>query len=560
MLFIGIVSVLTSEKKVEVSPQSVLVINLGMSYPELDLENPFDELTGEENKTSLFKTIQLIEHASKDSLVKCIYLISKDNPNGFASSEEIKKALEVFKKSGKFIVAYGDYISQKAYLISHIADSIYVNPKGAFEWQGLSVESVFFKDLIDRLEIKPQIFYAGKFKSATEPFRATGMSDANRLQTSEWLFDLYGQMIQSISRVRKIDTSLLKDQANRFLIQTPEDAYRAKLIDGLKYEDEVRTVIQKKIKLDQKSKINFINLADYDKAVNEAGGYKKDKIALVVAEGEIVYGKGNLGQVSSNEYISLLRKIRNDKSIKAVVLRINSPGGSSLASELIWREMELIKKEGKKVMVSMGDVAASGGYYIAANANAIYVQPNTITGSIGVFSIVPDFSSFMKSKLGVTFDRVKTSEFSDLPSVTRSMSPAESAIIQQQVDRIYMDFKSRVADGRKKQMNYVDSIAQGRVWTGRKAIELGLADQIGGIEDAVKAAAKEANLTEYKIKTYPEPKNFLEMLLDKPVNDFTSRMMKQELGADHLIWQRVKSLKNERGEIKAQLPFEFSIR
>jgi protease-4 len=360
--------------------------------------------------------------------------------------------------------------------------------------------------------------------------------------------------------LRKIDTTQLRSNANLYNIKTSDDALKAKLVDGLKYEDDVRAVIQKKLKIGVKEKINFIQLADYDKAVNESGGYKKDKIAFVVAEGEIVYGKGNMGQVSSNEYVALLRKIRNDKSIKAIVLRVNSPGGSSLASELIWREVELIKKEGKQVVVSMGDVAASGGYYIAANANKILVQPNTITGSIGVFSIVPDFSSFMKSKLGVTFDRVKTSDYADLPSVTRSMSSAESAIIQQQVDRIYTDFKTRVATGRGKEMEYIDSIAQGRVWTGRKAIELGLADQVGGIEDAILVAAKAAKVSDYRVKVYPEPKNFLEMLLDKPVSDFSSRILENELGENHIIWQRVQSLKNEKGEIKAILPFEFSIR
>lgn len=265
--------------------------------------------------------------------------------------------------------------------------------------------------------------------------------------------------------------------------------------------------------------------------------------------------------MGSDEYLSVLRKLRNDEGVKAVVLRVNSPGGSSLASEIIWREIELMKKAGKKVVVSMGDVAASGGYYIACNADRVFAQPNTITGSIGVFSVVPDFSSFMKNKLGVTFDRVQTGPYADLPSVTRPMTQQEKQIIQNQVDQIYNDFKSKVATGRKKSINYIDSIAQGRVWTGKDALQIGLVDEMGGLEDAIAAAAKMASLKEFKVRVYPEPRSFLEYVLENYEDEFSSIALGKELNKEELkLLKQIRDLKNEQGEIKAKLPFEFNIK
>jgi protease-4 len=505
--------------------------------------------------------IKLIEKASKDSSIRGVYLLSKDNANGYAGSSELRNALTAFKTSGKFIIGYGDYISQKAYYVASVANKIYCHPKGMFEWQGMSVEYTFFKNLIDKLEIKPQIFYAGKFKSATEPFRTTAMSDANKEQTSVWLNDIYGEMIDAVASSRNKSIDSLKSYANRFALDKPEKAVAAGLLDGLKYDDQVRDEIRQRLKIGKTDKINFISLAKYSKAVSVTGAYSKDKIALVLAEGEIVYGKGSPGQIGSDEYLALLRKLRSDKSVKAIVLRVNSPGGSSLASEIIWRELELIRKEGKKIVVSMGDVAASGGYYIACNADKIMVQPNTITGSIGVFSIVPDFSSFMNNKLGISFDRVKTGEYADMPSVTRALTENEKQFIQGQVDQIYLDFKTRVAEGRKKDINYIDSIAQGRVWTGKRAIQLGLADKIGGLEEAIAEAAKMAGMKEFKVRKYPEPQSILEYFMDKGSSDLTSSTLQKELGMeDYQLFKRIKAMKEEKGEIKSQLPFEFIIK
>ena len=550
------------EEKTELAKKSVLVIDLSKSFDDKQKEDPFAEITGKSDDVmpSLSTTIQLINAAKSDSSINGIYLRSATNVNGYAASNELRNALISFKQSKKFIIAYGDYITQKAYYIANVSDKIYCHPKGLVEWQGMSVEYMFFKSLIDKLEIKPQIFYAGKFKSATEPFRESQMTEANKVQTTVWLNDLYDDLISTTSLSRRINADTLKAYANNYEITNTEKALDVHLIDGLKYDDEVKSEIRKKLGIVDGKKINFISLPQYKKVADLKISFSLDKIAVVVAEGEIVYGKGNSDQVSSDEYLTLLRKLRNDKSIKGIVLRVNSPGGSSLASEIIWREIELIKNQGKPVVVSMGDVAASGGYYISCNANTIFADSNTITGSIGVFSIIPDISTFMKNKLGVTFDRVKTGDFADAPSLTRPMNDFEKNIMQSQVERVYMDFKNRVATGRNKTIEYVDSIAQGRVWTGSRAKQLGLVDQIGGLQEAIAEAIKLAKVKEYRIKTYPESKSFIDQILNQYPTDLTETSLKKELGMElYSMMKRIQQLKADKGEIQTRIPFEFSI-
>jgi protease-4 len=560
ILFFSIAGALLADEQVKVDPKSVLVIDLAKRMSDRKIDDPFAELSGDEAYPDLSTALKLIQHAAKDSLIKGIYIIAKDNGNGAASTSELRNALLEFQKSKKFIIAYGDYISQSAYGIAALADKVYCHPKGMFEWQGMSVEYVFFKSLLDKLEIKPQIFYAGKFKSATEPFRETSMTAANKEQTKVWLNDLYDEMLAKVATSRNIAIDSLRKFAEEFRIDAPEKALQYKLIDGLKYDDEVKQEIKSLLKLGKTDKINFVSLPDYAKGADISEGYAKDKIAVVYAEGDIMYGKPSPETITSDEYLSILRSIKQDKSIKAVVLRVNSPGGSSLASEIIWREIEMIKKEGKKVIVSMGNVAASGGYYIACNADKIFVQPNTITGSIGVFSVVPDFSSFMKNKLGVTFDGVSTSKYADLPSVTRAMTEEEKKIIQQEVDKIYLTFKTRVAEGRKLSLDYVDSIAQGRVWTGKRAVDLKLADQIGGLNEAIAEAVRTSGIKEYRVRTYPEPKSFFEYIMNVYPDELSRASIKKELGAEEYeIFLRMKELKNEKGEVKARMPFELSI-
>ena len=560
LLFFGIAGAFIASDKPKLESNAVLVIDLTQELKEQVAEDPLQGLTGDEQNPDFLTSLQLINHAASDTAIKGIYLVAKGNANGYANSDELRTALVKFKNTGKFIYAYGDYITQKAYGLVSVSDKIYCHPKGMFEWQGMSVEYVFFKNLIDKLDINPQIFYAGKFKSATEPFRTTEMSPANKIQTSVWLNDIYGDLLKKSADSRKKSTDSLKAYADDYRLMRPQDALQYGLIDGVKYDDEFKSILKSRLKLKEDDKINFITLAKYAKAVSLNASYNKDKIALVVADGDIVYGKGSPDQIGSDDYLALLKKLRMDKSVKAIVLRINSPGGSSFASEIIWREIELNKKAGKKVIVSMGNVAASGGYYIACNADKIFAETNTITGSIGVFSIVPDFSGFFKNKLGITFDRISTSPYADAPSVTRPMTEGEKRIIQQEVDHIYQDFLGRVAEGRKMKLADVDSIAQGRVWTGARALGIGLVDSIGGLEDAIRYAAKTAGIKEYKLKKYPEPESVIEYFINQYSREFSSSKLESELGADNYkLMQRIKQIKAEIGEVKARLPFEFSI-
>lgn len=561
VLSFGIAGALIATDKKEVGSNAVLVLDLMQELREQVADDPLQSITGDQQNPDFHTALKLIEHAAEDTSIKGIYLIAKGNANGYANTDELRNTLLAFKKTGKFIYAFGDYITQKAYGIVSVADKIYCHPKGMFEWQGMTVEYVFFKNLIDKLDINPQIFYAGKFKSATEPFRTTEMSPANKVQTSVWLNDIYGDLLKKSSDARKKSIDSLKAYADDYRLMRPEDALRYGLIDGVKYDDEFKSFIRKKLKLNEEDQINFVTLSHYSKSVILKSTFVKDKIALVVADGDIIYGKGSPDQIGSDDYLALLRKIRLDKSIKAIVLRVNSPGGSSFASEIIWRELELNKKAGKKVIVSMGNVAASGGYYISCNADKIFAEPNTITGSIGVFSIVPDFSSFFKNKLGITFDRINTSPYADAPSVTRAMTSNEKKIIQTEVDLIYKDFLARVAAGRHMKVAEVDSIAQGRVWTGARARTIGLVDSLGGINDAIRYAAKSTGLKEFKLKKYPEQKSMFEYIINKYTDEFSGSKLEKEIGLEEFkIYKRIKQLKSETGEVHARLPFEFSIR
>ncbi|MEI9910743.1 MAG: signal peptide peptidase SppA [Bacteroidota bacterium] len=404
-------------------------------------------------------------------------------------------------------MAHGDMITQKAYGIANAADKVYVSPQGYLEWFGYSVDYAFLKGALEKLEIEPQIFYAGKFKSATEPFRTDKMTPENQLQTSVWLNDLYSDLLMTTAEARKMDTGTLRLLANEGVIKNAKNAFDHKLVDGLKYDDEIKDEIKSKLKIDKYEKINFVTINTYF-AASTLEKLTGEKIALIYAEGDIIDGKSGQGSIGSETYRNLIRKARLDRSVKAIVLRVNSGGGSSMASENIWRELELAKKE-KPVVVSFGDVAASGGYYIACAADSIFALPTTITGSIGVFGIIPNMQAFFKNKLGVTFDGVKTGPYADAMATTRPMNENERKMIQAEIEMIYTQFKQRVADGRKIDTAYVDSIAQGRVWTGTRAKGIGLIDRFGGIDEAVKCAARMAKLTNYRVNEYPEAAKYL---------------------------------------------------
>jgi protease-4 len=559
-LMLGFISGLATKDKAKTGNKAVLVIDLNKLYPEIGVKNPLAAFSGEDryDVPSLYQVIRLIDKAKADSAVKGIYIKCGDNTNGFGASDEIRNALADFKKSNKFIYAYADVITQRAYHVANIADKIYCNPKGGVDWRGFAVQLAFLKGTLQKLEIEPQIFYAGKFKSATEPFRETQMTDANRLQTTELVYDLYNHFLLTTAATRKIDTATLKRYADQHLIQFASDALRYKLVDGLKYDDEVQDEMRQKLNIDKDDKLNLVSINKYADAVvfKQTG---RDKVAIIYAVGDIVIGNGSSAQIGSDTYRNLIRKVRLDKTIKAVVIRVNSGGGSALASENIWREVVLTRKE-KPVIISFGDVAASGGYYLACNSDSIFAEANTITGSIGVFSLLPNMQNFFDHKLGITFDGVKTSENADALTVTKPLTPMQRQYIQNEVDTIYFDFKTRVAEGRKKSIEYVDSIGQGRIWSGSKALELGLVDRIGGLRDAVASAVKMAKLKEYRLREYPDPPSIFDIYFGDFQENAKNHAIEKELGRDGMkTYSALKKVKQLLGITQARMPFDLDI-
>jgi len=561
-ILIGIAAAFSTDEKVEVAQNSVLVIDASETFLEQSKNDPFSELMNKKNgkQPSLSELIGLLNYAKKDSSIKGIYIKCAENPNGYAATEEIRKALIDFKKSNKFIVAYAETISQKGYMMANVADQIYTHPQGGMEWSGFNYETMFLKGLIDKLEIEPQIFYAGKFKSATEPFRYTQMSEANKLQTGIWLNSIYNNFIQGAAEMRNLNADSIKAFANEGKVQNAKDALKYKLVDGLIYDDQLKKIISKKLRVVDETKISFVSINNYAESV-ALRGTGSGKIAVIYADGDVVMGKGQNDAIASDDYRVLLQKIRNDKSIDAVVLRVNSPGGSALASDIIWREIDLLKKE-KPVVVSMGDLAASGGYYISCGADSIFADANTITGSIGVFSVIPNAEKFLKNKIGVTFDRVKTGQYADAPSATRALTVTEQKFLQAGVDSVYYTFKSRVAAGRQKSLDYIDTIAQGRVWTGADAIKVGLVDKIGTLNDALASAAKMAKLKGYSIKSYPETRSFIEEFFEGYKNEVKTKAIQEEIGIEQWqVLQQLKSIKQIMGQPQARLPiFELNQR
>ena len=560
-VLIGFIVSATSADKPVVGSRAVLVLDLSNKFKEQAVDNPLALLMNESDNDvpSLYDMVRMLKHAQTDSSIKGIYILCGNNNNGFAASEELRKALLSFKTSGKFMVAYGEAISQKGYYVGNTADKLYCHPLGGVEWSGFSSSLLFLKGMLDKLEIQPQIFYAGKFKSATEPLRETQMTDANRLQTSVWLGDLYNRFLESTAATRKLDTAKLRNLAIAGKIQTAHDALANGLVDGLKYDDEVKKEVLDRLHLGERDKINFVTFGDYAKAVEFKQASGEDKIAVIYADGDIVSGNGGNDQVGSDAFRSLIRKVRLDKSVKALVFRVNSPGGSSLASDVIWREISLTRKE-KPVIVSMGDVAASGGYYISCNADSVFANANTITGSIGVFSIVPNFQSFFKNKLGITFDAVRTAPFADMGNSGRPLNETEKRFFQAGTDSIYHTFKSRVADGRKKDIVYIDSIAQGRVWTGKRATDVGLVDRIGTMQDAMDCAARMARLKEYRVREYPEKKNIIEQILSNYKKSIKKDLVKEEIGESQMrLIREIKQVKEMIGVPQARMPFTINI-
>ena len=558
-LLVALAGSFTTKEKEPVAAKSVLLLDLAQTFQEQAQEDPVGELVnrGEGAIPGLYDAVRLIRHAAGDNNIAGIYIKADGNGNGFASSDELRTALLQFKASKKFIIAHGDGISQKAYFVASVADRIYANPVGGLEWDGFSSQLFFIKGALDKLEIQPQIFYAGKFKSATEPLRATQMTPENRLQTAEWLGDLYNYFLVRCAEARKLDTATLHNLANTAAIQTTADAVNAKLLDAARYDDEVKDELKKRLSIGKYDKLNLIAFNAYNDAV-DATASGSDRIAVIYAEGDIVDGEGTRENIGGDAFRKLIRKVRLDRSIKAIVLRINSGGGSALASENMWRELELLKED-KPLVVSFGDVAASGGYYMGCGGDSIFASPNTITGSIGVFGVLPNMQAFFNKKLGVTFDGVKTAPYADAGAIYRPVTDKERVLIQDGVNRIYAQFLMRVAAGRKRDTAYINSVAQGRVWSGEDAVRLGLVDKIGSMQDAVDCAARMARSKSYRLREYPQPENWFNQFFDRTTPS-PQALIKEEIGAENFrIYQQLLQVKEWCGTVQARLPYTYFI-
>lgn len=553
-----LVSASGGKKETEVKAHSIIQLKLNTAIPDKVNESPFAALSGlnDDPAMGLNEILDNIDKAAANSDVDGIFLDLTSLNAGMASIEEIREALLKFKKSGKYIYAYSEGYSQASYYLASVATKIYLHPTGLAELKGLRSELLFFKGTLDKLGVEPQVFRHGKFKSAVEPFIQDKLSEANRAQIRTFLYSFWDHMLARISEARKIPVAELQNIASQLLVTNAQSAKQYKLVDDLKYRDEVLEELKTKASAESIDKLPLLSLSEFKDAKDTREREKGDKIAVVYAEGDIVDGEGDEGQVGSVEFSEALRKARLDEKVKAVVLRVNSPGGSALASETIWREVVLTKKV-KPVVVSMGNVAASGGYYIAAPADVIVASPNTITGSIGVFGLFFNAKGFTNN-LGVTVDTVKTAPMADIMTASRGVTARESEIIQAEIERIYDNFITRVAEGRNIPKDQVDSIAQGRVWTGADAKRLKLVDEFGGLEKAIEIAAKRAKLENYRITELPAREEPFEKILKKLGGASERSVLEKTLGPAFKYYEQMNHLMNMKS-YQTRMPYQIEV-
>jgi len=556
VVFFFLVALLSGPKGPVTKKGTVLKLDMSIPIPERtnNLKSagsiPFE--LGEETTLGLEDLVRAIEHAKTDDKVSGILMSGDFTMNGSATNSRLRRAIIDFKESGKFVVSYGKFYSQNAYYLASAADEVYLNPLGSIEFRGFSRMTAFYKEAMDKLGIKAQVFYAGKFKSATEPFRYTHMSEPSKLQVRRYMSGLYDVFIKDIAKSRNIPEATLRQYADTLSLKQAHIAVKMGFVDSLFYQDQLQTNLRHRLAMkNKKKKIPVMMMADYFKSVKwKKKG--KNKIAVVYAEGTIVDGKGGVGKIGDKQYVKILQKIRKDDKVKAVVLRINSGGGSAMASENMWREIELIKEKGIPVIASMGDVAASGGYYMLCNADKIYAEPNTITGSIGVFAVIPNTKELLNDKLGIYYDTVKTNPNAVPVNGYHLIEGQNAVMFQNMIDTMYHTFLSRVAQGRGMSIDAVHEIAQGRVWTGADAKANGLVDEFGDLDVAIAEAKSQANLEKAKIVEYPKVKSKIERLMEdltgkKMSASFREQMIKEELGDLAPVYLELKELKEMKG-------------
>jgi protease-4 len=566
LIFFGIIGLVASSSEKEVTLEKNSILHLDLNGRTLVERTSDEDLVfgsfldpfGGENTAGLVNLKKAIEEAKTNENVKGIYLNAGLFGAGQAGLLELREALIDFKTSGKFIVAYDEAYSEGGYFLASVADEIYLNPLGGIDFNGFSSEGIFLKGFFEKVGIKPEVFRVGEFKSAVEPFILDKMSPENRLQTQYFLDDINNHALELIAKSRGIAQDSLVRINHQMLVRKPKDAVTYKLATALKYEDEVHSILKEKLGLKEDDQISTINATDLGGMAKSQNITSSNRIAVILAEGEIVDGNAE-GVISSEKFAKEIRKARKDENIKAIVLRVNSPGGSILASEVIWREMSEAKKV-KPVIVSMGEVAASGGYYIAAPADTIVAQPNTITGSIGIFGILFNVQELVNDKLGVTTDVVSTGELSDFGNMARPLTEVERTIIQSSVEDGYETFISRVAEGRGMHPDSVRKVASGRVWTGTQAKARGLVDVLGGLDTAIGIAAAKIKAGEdYRVVYYPEKKPWFEELMVSFSDQVQVRILQTQLGDQYPLYQKIQRLKNYQG-VQVRMPQEIVIK
>ena len=564
LFFISILVVFSmvssSESETLVRKNSVMMLDLNGALTERSQENPLDFLMKDDYKTyGLDDILSSIKKAKENEDIKGIYLQATSLSAGFASLEEIRNALKDFKESGKFIVAYGDAYTQSLYYLSSVADKVMLNPKGMLEWRGLAATPMFVKDLLEKIGVEMQVFKVGTYKSAVEPYISTEMSPANREQINAYLSSIWGEVTGAVAESRNLSVETLNKEADRMLMFYPaEESVKSGLVDTLIYKNDVRDYLKSRLGIDKDDKMPVLGIQDM---INVKKNVPKDKsgniIAVYYAYGEIDGGSSASTEegINSEKVIRDLRKLKDDENVKAVVLRVNSPGGSAYISEQIWKEVVELKAK-KPIVVSMGNYAASGGYYISCAANKIVAERTTLTGSIGVFGVVRNFTGTF-DKVGVTTDIVKTNTFADLGDISRPMREDEKALIQRGVEQTYDLFLTRCADGRGMTKAEIDSIGQGRVWTGEQALERGLVDQLGGMDDAIKEAATLAELTDYSVIVADGPKDFFTKFMEKQMDEAKVSIAKSVMGEEQFkLFSTIRRAETESGII-ARMPFDI---
>lgn len=565
MSIIGMVASSSAAQNVE--ENSVFVLNLSGTISDQGTDNPLSLFTGDDSQsTGLNNILSAIKKAKTNDDIKGIYIEAGALITNYATLQEIRNALADFRKSGKWIVAYGDYYTQGAYYVASVANKVYINPKGIVDWHGIGAQTMFYKDFMAKFGVKCEVVKVGTFKSATETFTEEKMSDANRLQTQTFINGTWQNICTAVSKSRGISIDSLNSYADSYLaLQSTEMLMKAKMVDGMMYSDKVKDAVKKMMKLEKDDDIAQLTLNDMLNVKDEK--VEGEKIAIYYASGDIVQDPKAATMFGNNDYIASrkvckdLEDLMNDDDVKAVVVRINSGGGDAYASEQMWHQMSELRKV-KPVVVSMGDYAASGAYYMSAPASWIVAQPNTLTGSIGIFAVIPDFSGLVTTKLGVRFDEVKTNRHSTFGNLmARPFNAEETAMLQASVNRGYNLFRQRVADGRHLPIESVEKIAQGRVWLATDALNIKLVDQLGGIDDAVKKAAELAKLKEYYTSDYPAAASWMDNLLNSMTSSGTylDAQLRQTLGELYQPFTVLRSI-DKREAIQARIPYAISIK